>query len=101
MINSSACYSISNQSPSNDGSYESLVAQRRILTASKSFSDGLNLRETPLPTKGVGVGGGVGGENGGRRSSQPPDGDCPLQPPDPYQGSTDGKVSSSPVAGQA
>lgn len=50
MINGSACYSISNQSPSNARSYESLVAQRRILTASKSFSDGLNFRETPLPT---------------------------------------------------
>lgn len=90
MVSGSACYSISNQSPSNARSYESLVAQRRIFTASESFSDRLNFREPPLPMK--------GGEEG---SCQPPDGNCPLQPPDPYRGSAESKVSSSATAGLA
>ncbi|XP_010004608.1 PREDICTED: G2/M phase-specific E3 ubiquitin-protein ligase-like [Chaetura pelagica] len=45
---------------------ESLVAQRRIHTASKCFSDGLNFRETPLPTT-------------GEDFCQPPSGGCWLE----------------------
>lgn len=40
MVSGSAYYRVGNQSPSNVRSYESLVAQRKILTASKNLSKG-------------------------------------------------------------
>lgn len=88
MLSGSAYYSISNQSPSNVRFYESLVAQRRIFTASKKLSEGWTSQKPPC----IRFGGSLLPIS--RRGLS-------AAAPDSYRESAEGKVSESPATEEA